>query len=163
RGGRIALIDSLPDPQSGAADRDPVATDDRSLRRLADGREVTVIKVYRSPEEIAAALTTAGLVDVAVTSSGRLFLLPTRGKRWFVLATGTKPSSIDLRVRFPVRYSPDDAPQRANDRDRRLRRDGRGDDRRPVARRAGVSRADRREPSACRTPRPPPDGVRDPR
>jgi len=81
RGGRIALIDSLPDPQSGAADRDPVATDDRSLRRLADGREFTVIKVYRSPEEIAAALTTAGFVDVEVTSSGR----------FFVLATGTKP------------------------------------------------------------------------
>jgi len=80
-GGRVAFIDSLPDPQSGAADHDPVAADGRSVRRLADGREFTVIKVYRSPEETAAALRDAGFVDVAVTTTGR----------FFVLATGRKP------------------------------------------------------------------------
>jgi SAM-dependent methyltransferase len=79
-GGRVALIDSLPDPQSGAADHEPPA-DDRSRRRLADGREFTVVKVYRTPEEIAAALTRAGFVDVDARSTGR----------FFVLATGRKP------------------------------------------------------------------------
>jgi SAM-dependent methyltransferase len=76
-GGRLAFIDSLPDPQSGAADHDPVAKDDRSLRRLADGREFTVIKVYRTPDETADALRAAGFVDVSVTTSGRFFLLAT--------------------------------------------------------------------------------------
>jgi SAM-dependent methyltransferase len=76
-GGRVAFIDSLPDPQSGAADHDPTATDDRSVRRLADGREFTVVKVYRTPEETAAALQAAGFVDVEVTTTGRFFLLAT--------------------------------------------------------------------------------------
>jgi SAM-dependent methyltransferase len=79
-GGRIAIIDSLPDPESGAADHDPVATDDRSRRRLADGREFTVIKVHRTPEETAASLAEAGFVDVDVTTSGRFFLLATAVK-----------------------------------------------------------------------------------
>ena len=54
-GGRIALLDSLPDPRSGAVDHEPPAGD-RSVRRLADGREFTIVKVYRTPDEIAAAL-----------------------------------------------------------------------------------------------------------
>ena len=76
-GGRLALIDSLPDPQSGAADHDPVAADGRSVRRLADGREFTVIKVYRTPDETAEALRTAGFTDVSVPTTGRFFLLAT--------------------------------------------------------------------------------------
>jgi SAM-dependent methyltransferase len=76
-GGRLALIDSLPDPQSGAADHDPVATDGRSLRRLADGREFTIVKVHRTPDETAAVLRSAGFDDVAVTTTGRFFLLAT--------------------------------------------------------------------------------------
>ena len=78
-GGRIALIDSLPDPQSGAADH-PVPADDRSVRRLDDGREFTVVKVYRSAEEIESALTDAGFRDVTVTTTGRFFVLAT-GRR----------------------------------------------------------------------------------
>jgi Methyltransferase domain len=80
-GGRVVLIDSLPDPQSGAADHDPIAEDGRSVRRLADGREFSVIKVYRSAEETAAALREARFVDVEVTTTGRFFLL----------ASGRKP------------------------------------------------------------------------
>ena len=38
-GGMFAFIDSRPDPESGAVDHDPVAADETSLRRLADGRE----------------------------------------------------------------------------------------------------------------------------
>ncbi len=78
-GGRIAIIDSLPDPRSGALDHQPPA-DDRSIRRLADGREFSIVKVYRSTDEIAAALATAGFEDVAVTTTGRFFVLAT-GRR----------------------------------------------------------------------------------
>lgn len=75
-GGRIALLDSLPDPRSGAVDHpDPSA--DRAVRRLADGREFTITKVFRTPDEISADLRSAGFADVAVTSTGRFFVLAT--------------------------------------------------------------------------------------
>jgi demethylmenaquinone methyltransferase/2-methoxy-6-polyprenyl-1,4-benzoquinol methylase len=79
-GGRIALIDSLPDPRSGAVDREP-PDGDRSVRRLADGRRFTIVKVHRSADEIAAALRSAGFDGVEVTTTGR----------FFVLATGHRP------------------------------------------------------------------------
>jgi hypothetical protein len=75
-GGRIALIDSLPDPRSGAVDH-PLPAGDRSTRRLADGREFTIPKVHRTADEIATALTAAGYRDVAVTTTGRFFVLAT--------------------------------------------------------------------------------------
>jgi len=75
-GGRIALIDSLPAPRSGAVDHE-APPQDRSVRRLADGREFTIVKVYRSSDEIAAALTGAGFRDVDVTTTGRFFVLAT--------------------------------------------------------------------------------------
>ena len=75
-GGRIALIDSLPDPRSGAVDHPP-PTADRSVRRLADGREFTIVKVYRTVDEIAEAMTAAGFTDVEVTTTGRFFVLAT--------------------------------------------------------------------------------------
>jgi SAM-dependent methyltransferase len=72
-GGRLAIIDSLPDPQSGAADQ-PAPTGDLSVRRLADGREFTIVKVYYAGDELAAALQQAGFADVEVTTTGRFFL-----------------------------------------------------------------------------------------
>ena len=75
-GGRLALIDSLPDPQSGAADH-PAPRGDRAQRRLDDGRVFTIDKVYRSPAEIADALGAAGFADVDVRSTGRFFVLGT--------------------------------------------------------------------------------------
>ena len=54
-GGTFAFIDSLPDPQSSAADH-PTPADDLSVRRLDDGREFTVVKVYYEPGELEAAL-----------------------------------------------------------------------------------------------------------
>ncbi len=75
-GGRIALIDSLPDARSGAVDH-PAPAADRAVRRLADGREFTIPKVYRTPHEIGAALSAAGFRDVAVTTTGRFFVLAT--------------------------------------------------------------------------------------
>jgi demethylmenaquinone methyltransferase/2-methoxy-6-polyprenyl-1,4-benzoquinol methylase len=72
-GGTFAFIDSLPDPQSSAADH-PVPADDASIRRLADGREFTIVKVYYTPDELERALRAAGFVDATVTTTGRFFL-----------------------------------------------------------------------------------------
>ena len=73
-GGRFAFIDSLPDPASGATDH-PTNVGDTSLRRLDDGREFTIVKVYREPAELEAALRDAGFDDVRVTTTGRFFVL----------------------------------------------------------------------------------------
>jgi SAM-dependent methyltransferase len=72
-GGRFAFIDSLPDPQSSAADHQTPAGD-VSVRRLDDGREFTIVKVFYSPSELEAALLAAGFgaADVAIT--GRFFV-----------------------------------------------------------------------------------------
>jgi SAM-dependent methyltransferase len=73
-GGLFAFIDSLPDPQSGAADHSEPA-DDLAVRRLDDGREFTIVKVYRSPSELQAALDEAGFASMSVTTTGRFFVL----------------------------------------------------------------------------------------
>jgi demethylmenaquinone methyltransferase/2-methoxy-6-polyprenyl-1,4-benzoquinol methylase len=73
-GGTFAAIDSLPDPQSGATDQ-PAPSRDRSVRRLADGREFEVVKVYYRPEELRAALLRAGFPTAEVDTTGRFFLL----------------------------------------------------------------------------------------
>jgi demethylmenaquinone methyltransferase/2-methoxy-6-polyprenyl-1,4-benzoquinol methylase len=73
-GGRLAIIDSRPDPASGAVDH-PVATDDRSVRRLADGREFTIVKIHYRPEELERALATAGFSGISVSTTGRFFVL----------------------------------------------------------------------------------------
>jgi SAM-dependent methyltransferase len=73
-GGRFAFIDSLPDPASGASDHPP-PHDDRAVRRLDDGREFSIVKVFRSADEYAQALQAAGFGDVDVTTTGRFFVL----------------------------------------------------------------------------------------
>jgi SAM-dependent methyltransferase len=72
-GGRFAFIDSLPDPQSSATDH-PAPADDASVRRLEDGREFTIVKVYYEPGDLETALADAGFVDARVTTTGRFFL-----------------------------------------------------------------------------------------
>ena len=72
-GGVFAFIDSRPDPQSSAVDH-PTPADDRSVRRLDDGREFTVVKVYYEPAELETALARAGFDDASVTTTGRFFL-----------------------------------------------------------------------------------------
>jgi demethylmenaquinone methyltransferase/2-methoxy-6-polyprenyl-1,4-benzoquinol methylase len=72
-GGTFAFIDSLQDPQSSASDH-PAPADDASVRRLDDGREFTIVKVYYEPAELEAALATAGFVSARVTTTGRFFL-----------------------------------------------------------------------------------------
>ena len=75
-GGRLAFIDSLPDPQSSAADH-PTPADDVSVRRLDDGREFTIVKVYYTPGELESALRAAGFTAPAITTTGRFFVLGT--------------------------------------------------------------------------------------
>ena len=73
-GGRLAFIDSLADASSGAADH-PAPADDRSIRRLGDGREFTIVKVYYEPARLSSALKSAAFDDVDVSTTGRFFLL----------------------------------------------------------------------------------------
>jgi SAM-dependent methyltransferase len=73
-GGTFAFIDSLRDAQSGAADN-PATNGDGSLRRLADGREFRIVKVYYEPAELRAALLRAGFRSADVSTTGRFFLL----------------------------------------------------------------------------------------
>jgi demethylmenaquinone methyltransferase/2-methoxy-6-polyprenyl-1,4-benzoquinol methylase len=73
-GGLFAFVDSLPDPQSGAADH-PAPSGDTSIRRLDDGREFTIVKVYRDPAELEAALRGAGFATAEVTTTGRFFVV----------------------------------------------------------------------------------------
>jgi SAM-dependent methyltransferase len=72
-GGTFAFIDSRFDPQSSATDH-PTPANDVSVRRLNDGREFTVVKVYYEPSDLERALSAAGFDDVSVTTTGRFFL-----------------------------------------------------------------------------------------
>ncbi len=72
-GGTFAFIDSRFDPQSGAADHLTPA-DGQSIRRLDDGREFTVVKVYYEPVDLETALARSGFVEPSVTTTGRFFL-----------------------------------------------------------------------------------------
>ena len=72
--GIFAFIDSRLDPESSARDH-PAPADDMSLRRLDDGREFTIPKVYYSPAELEEALLASGFVDPDVQATSRFFLL----------------------------------------------------------------------------------------
>jgi demethylmenaquinone methyltransferase/2-methoxy-6-polyprenyl-1,4-benzoquinol methylase len=62
-GGRVFLIDSAPTGRAG--------DDERQLRRLADGREFTIVKRYWQPEELAARVRPLGFeLDLRVTANG---------------------------------------------------------------------------------------------
>jgi demethylmenaquinone methyltransferase/2-methoxy-6-polyprenyl-1,4-benzoquinol methylase len=72
-GGTFAFIDSRLDPQSSASDH-PAPADDASTRRLDDGREFTIVKVYYEPSDLETALRRAGFRGAAVSTTGRFFL-----------------------------------------------------------------------------------------
>ena len=73
-GGIFAFIDSRRDPDSGATNH-PTPDNDESLRRLADGREFTIPKVYYEPAELEAELREAGFAEASVSTTPRFFLL----------------------------------------------------------------------------------------
>ena len=81
-GGTFAFIDSRLDPASSAANQpappgDPSGGPEVARRRLADGREFRVTKVFYEPAALSAALAAAGFRNVAVTTTSRFFLLGT--------------------------------------------------------------------------------------
>ncbi len=74
-GGTFAFIDSREDSHSGAADQ-PLSTEPGiARRRLADGREFRIPKIFYDPGELERALGEAGFDDAEVTTTDRFFLL----------------------------------------------------------------------------------------
>ena len=73
-GGTFAFIDSRRDPESSAIDH-PAPADDMSRRRLDDGREFDIVKVFWEPDELEAALAAAGFSAAKVSTTSRFFLL----------------------------------------------------------------------------------------
>jgi SAM-dependent methyltransferase len=73
-GGVFAFIDSRRDPESGGAGN-VALEDDTSVRRLADGREFTIPKVYYDPADLEQALLAAGFGTAKVGVTHRFFLL----------------------------------------------------------------------------------------
>lgn len=72
--GTFAFIDSRRDPESSAANH-PVPEDDVSVRRLNDGREFVIPKIFYEPLELESALVGAGFARAEVTTTERFFLL----------------------------------------------------------------------------------------
>jgi SAM-dependent methyltransferase len=76
-GGTLAFIDSRHDPSSSALDHRPPPDATTVERTLADGRSFTIPKVFYAPDELEAALRTAGFEAPVVGSTARFFLLGT--------------------------------------------------------------------------------------
>jgi SAM-dependent methyltransferase len=75
-GGLYAFIDSATsDPTAGAIDRPAPPENDLARRRLADGREFTIPKVFYAPTDLEAALRAAGFSAAEVRTTNRFFLL----------------------------------------------------------------------------------------
>lgn len=71
--GLIAFVDSRPDPISSSPDQPlPEAENPIMTRRLNDGREFQIVKVYRGAEEMGAAFARHG-VAMAVRETARFF------------------------------------------------------------------------------------------
>jgi demethylmenaquinone methyltransferase/2-methoxy-6-polyprenyl-1,4-benzoquinol methylase len=68
-GGLFAFID-----EAGQPDSTPIV-DERQARRLRDGREFEIVKVYYEPDELATELAQAGFEEVEVTTTSRFFIL----------------------------------------------------------------------------------------
>jgi demethylmenaquinone methyltransferase/2-methoxy-6-polyprenyl-1,4-benzoquinol methylase len=73
-GGLFAFVDSRRDSDSSATNH-PAPDEDVSVRRLDDGREFTIPKIYYDPAELEAALIRAGFFTAEVASTSRFFLL----------------------------------------------------------------------------------------
>jgi SAM-dependent methyltransferase len=68
-GGLFAFID-----EAGQPEYPPIA-DEVQPRKLNDGRQFDIVKVFYEPAELQAALRTAGFAEAEVTTTSRFFLL----------------------------------------------------------------------------------------
>ena len=74
-GGSFVFVDSQADPQSGAVDHERAeVAPGVQLRRLADGRQFRVVKVFSTPDELSAALRDAGFAIADVGRTSRFFV-----------------------------------------------------------------------------------------
>ena len=71
--GRVFFVDSLLEPESTARDHGPLDESGVVRRRLNDGREFNVVKVFYEPEELQRRLAERGWTGW-VRSTGRFFL-----------------------------------------------------------------------------------------
>jgi SAM-dependent methyltransferase len=80
--GLFAFIDSRRDPESGALDHRP-PVDDVQVRRLDDGTNFRVRKIFYEPADLESALDRAGFRQIEVVTTDRFFVLGSarRGKR----------------------------------------------------------------------------------
>jgi len=72
-GGTVFFIDSLPAQESTARDHNPLDCDGRAVRRLNDGREFEIVKVYYDPPKLEKRLADLGW-DGYVRTTGQFFL-----------------------------------------------------------------------------------------
>ncbi len=80
-GGRVFFVDSLYDSTSGAADHTLEGTEAETLtRRLNDGREFRIVKVFHQPEELAQKLAALGW-QFDVQSTPNYFLYGSGARR----------------------------------------------------------------------------------
>ena len=75
-GGRAFLVDSLLEQTSTATDHAPVGDSGVVRRKLNDGREFDIVKVFYEPESLALRLSQLGWI-ADVRSSGKFFLFGT--------------------------------------------------------------------------------------
>jgi trans-aconitate methyltransferase len=72
--GRLFIVDTLPSPDATAKDHPtPDASAELSRRRLNDGREFEIVKVYYSPNQLKARLDAAGM-DSTIWKTNHYFL-----------------------------------------------------------------------------------------
>jgi demethylmenaquinone methyltransferase/2-methoxy-6-polyprenyl-1,4-benzoquinol methylase len=80
-GGRIFMVDSRSEQTSTAKDTPIQKRDDAiQVRRLKDGREFKIVKVFYEPENLQATLTSAGFNAIVETTDS-----------YFIYAVGAKP------------------------------------------------------------------------
>ena len=81
-GGRIFFIDSQKLEQSVASQQDAKRRDDLQKRKVSDGREYEIVKIYYDPAQLTSTLSDHGF-DIAVRAT------PT----FFIFADGIKPAT----------------------------------------------------------------------
>ena len=71
--GKVFFVDSLWTEDSTATDHDPLERNGRTLRRLDDGREFEIVKVFHEPADLESRLHNAGWSGY-VRATGQFFL-----------------------------------------------------------------------------------------